>query len=181
MIVLLFAVLTLAALAVLTVPLWRAQAEEKRAARLAAVVIALTLAAGTGFLYAGLGEPTLPGRPYAQRTKEPAFALQSEAFALAKRLNAAPDAAGYARLGEILTALDGGRVTPAAGEAFARALELDGRNPAARYYAGLALMQRHQPEAALNVWRALEKDSREGAPWLPLLKKNIERAETAVE
>jgi hypothetical protein len=179
MIVLLFAALTLAALAVLPVPLWRAQAEERHAARPAAVVIALTLAAGAASLYAGLGEPALSDRPYAQRTKDPAFALQSEAFALAKRLHAAPNAAGFARLGEILTELAGGRVSPAAGEAFARALELDGENPAARYYAGLALMQRHQPGAALKVWRALEKDSRQGAPWLPLLEKSIELAETA--
>jgi cytochrome c-type biogenesis protein CcmH len=177
MIWLVFAALTLAVLAVLIAPLFKAPASERRAGRFAALVMAIMLPLGAGLLYAALGHPRLPGQPYAERLKHPVFALQSEAVALAKRLEVAPDAEGFSRLGEILTEFGGGRVTGQAGEAFARALELDPGDPRARYYAGLALMQRGKRAEALAVWRDLERDSKPDAPWLPMLRQGIADAE----
>jgi cytochrome c-type biogenesis protein CcmH len=97
------------------------------------------------------------------------------AAAAAKRaiLNGAKDASDWALLGEIFVLSSDGAVGPQALAAFARALELDAREPRARFYAGLAEAQIGNLKAAVAVWRDLEKDSKPDAPWLPPLRRQI--------
>ncbi len=84
-----------------------------------------------------------------------------------------------AAYGEALTMAAGGMVTPAAKTEFQNAVFLDPQNPRARYYIGLALYQSGRAGDALQAWSALERDSPQGAPWLPMLDARI--AEVAAE
>jgi hypothetical protein len=176
-----FVLLTLAALAVLVLPLWRAPERERRPARLAAIVLVLMIPAGAGLIYAALGRPDLADAPYAARMEDPGFAFQAEALALASDLDKHPDAAGFAHLGEMLVVRDDGEVGPAAAEAFVRALMLDVKEPRARYYAGLALAQHGAPQKALAVWRALALDLPPDSPLRPRLRRSIRAAEAALK
>lgn len=154
-------------------------------------VIAVMLLAGAGALYAALGTPGVAGQPYAARWQDVRFAEQSGDAAFAegdipaaitayRRALAVvpasdrPMAAGlHARLGEALVVQQNGTVTPAAGKAFAEALRLNPREPRARFYAGVALIQHGEAEAALAVWRELAKDSPPDAPWRKALLGKI--------
>ena len=75
--------------------------------------------------------------------------------------------------GEALAAARGGRVTAEAARAFAAALRIDPKEPRARFYLGLAALQKGDREGALERWRALEGDSPEDAEWLPMLRGRI--------
>lgn len=165
-------------------PLWLARDR-------AVYVVAAMLLAGAGALYAALGTPTVAGQPYAARWQDVRFAEQSgdaafeegdipgaiTAYRRALVAVAASDratAAGlHARLGEALVVQQNGTVTSAAGKAFAEALRLNPREPRARFYAGVALMQRGQPQAALALWRELAKDSPPDAPWRKVLQEKM--------
>jgi len=97
------------------------------------------------------------------------------ATALAQALKVGePRADLLAALGEMLVLQADGTVTPKAEEAFGHALKLDPREPRARYYQGLAAAQRGDNAAALQVWQALAADSTPDAPWLPLLRRQIQ-------
>jgi len=100
--------------------------------------------------------------------------------ALARALDLAvddkPRAASIAvNYGEALVAMNGGRVVPRAKAAFARALALVPRQPAAAYYLGLARLQAGDTKGALAIWRRLVAAAPADAPWLPGLKKRIEK------
>jgi cytochrome c-type biogenesis protein CcmH len=95
----------------------------------------------------------------------------ADAFERAIRLGA-DNASTWAGLGEALALASGG-VTPKALGAFARALELDAREPRARFYAGMAEAQIGDFKRAVAIWRDLEKDSTADAPWLPVLRRKI--------
>jgi cytochrome c-type biogenesis protein CcmH len=79
----------------------------------------------------------------------------------------------HAALGEALVMANGGMVTPAAAQAFARALVLDAADPRARFYRGLALLQEGDRQGALDAWVALIEDSPGDAPWLPELQRRV--------
>ena len=96
----------------------------------------------------------------------------TDAFERATRLGA-NTAFIWAGLGESLMLSGGGAVTPQALAAFAHALELDSREPRARFYAGMAEAQIGNFRTAVANWRDLEKDSTADAPWLPLLHRQI--------
>lgn len=68
--------------------------------RLAAVIaVAVILPVGATAIYAALGSPTLPGKPYAWRLKhDPDFVAAATAERLAALLQANPTPAGYKRL-----------------------------------------------------------------------------------
>jgi len=86
-----------------------------------------------------------------------------------------PRAASIAvRYGEELVAMNGGRVVPRAKAAFAHALTLAPRQPAAVYYMGLVKMQAGDSKGALAIWRRLVDDAPASAPWLTDMKKRIE-------
>ena len=82
-------------------------------------------------------------------------------------------AAANAALGEALVMANGGAVTPAAREAFERALALDAADPRARFYRGLALLQAGDRRGALDAWVALIESSTADAPWLPELQRRV--------
>ena len=68
---------------------------------------------------------------------------------------------------------NGGMVTPAATQAFERALALDPADPRARFYRGLALLQAGDRQGALDAWIALIESSPGDAPWLPELQRRV--------
>jgi cytochrome c-type biogenesis protein CcmH len=82
-------------------------------------------------------------------------------------------AADHAALGEALVMANGGTVTPAAAQAFERALALDAGDPRARFYRGLALLQEGDRQGALDAWVALIESSPGDAPWLPELQRRV--------
>ena len=67
--------------------------------------------------------------------------------------------------GEALVMAAEGDVTPAARQAFDRALELDPTDPRARYYVGLAEIRSGQQDEGLARWRALLAEAPEDADW----------------
>lgn len=96
-------------------------------------------------------------------------------------LRAMPDNADlWIGLGQALTVHGEGYVNPAARLAFDRASQLDPKNPAPRFFLGLAFLQAGKPGAALAEWQALRQASPDGAPWLPELDRKIGAAETMI-
>lgn len=66
----------------------------------AAIVMALVIPLGAGAMYASLGSPNLPGKPYLWRVhNDPEFASGVTADAMAAMVQANPSADGFAQLG----------------------------------------------------------------------------------
>ncbi|MDM8165262.1 c-type cytochrome biogenesis protein CcmI [Roseovarius sp.] len=86
----------------------------------------------------------------------------------------AATAGDYALLTDLMVSAAGGYISQEAEEAIRAALELEPREPRARYYLGLYYMQVDRPDAAFRTWRALLEESRPGAPWVPLIRSRIE-------
>ncbi|HEY7765941.1 MAG TPA: c-type cytochrome biogenesis protein CcmI [Aestuariivirgaceae bacterium] len=84
-----------------------------------------------------------------------------------------PDATLLSDRGEVLVMAAQGLVTGEAAQSFQDALKLDARNPKARYFAGLALLQEGKPEEALRLWQALLRDAPPDAPWRALVESQI--------
>src|SRR5262249_53084060 len=76
--------------------------------------------------------------------------------------------------GEALSAAASGQVTPKAKDAFAAALDLDPKEPRARYYLALSDAQAGHLEMALKQWVALEAESPADAPWRQALAGQID-------
>jgi cytochrome c-type biogenesis protein CcmH len=77
----------------------------------------------------------------------------------------------YSALGEALVMASGGTVSEEARAAFDRALERDAGDVRARFYAGLAMLQRGEEQDALDAWVRLIEDAPADAPWLPDLRQ----------
>lgn len=75
--------------------------------------------------------------------------------------------------GEALMLAADGQVTPEAEAAFAEALQGNPRDPAARYYLGLAYASRRDVPRALALWESLLADTPPTAPWLGTLIDHI--------
>jgi cytochrome c-type biogenesis protein CcmH len=88
-----------------------------------------------------------------------------------------PDAERESYLGEALMAAANGTVTADAKQAFERALKLDPKNVAARYYFGLAAEQNGQREEAGKIWQDLINEAPPGAPWLDFMRNALARLE----
>lgn len=86
----------------------------------------------------------------------------------------------HADYGEAL-ALAAQRVTPAAKDAFEKALARDKTEPRARYYLALAKGEAGDLAGALADWQTLFDESPEGAPWRPVLARHIAAARQALE
>jgi cytochrome c-type biogenesis protein CcmH len=100
---------------------------------------------------AGLGN--LPAAEAAQR-------------ALIVARGASATAEDHAGLAEIMIRAAGGFVSPEAEAELTRALTLDPRNGAARYYAGLMFAQAGRYDRAFALWRPLYEESPPEAPWM---------------
>jgi cytochrome c-type biogenesis protein CcmH len=76
--------------------------DDRAARRVAAITLLLMLPLAAGLLYAALGQPGLPGQPYAGRLQhDPAVILADAAARLKAQLAARPSAAGFRRLAEL--------------------------------------------------------------------------------
>ena len=184
-------------------------ADDRRARRMAVIVIVGVVPLCAVLLYASLGRPSLSGQPYAERLEhDPAVIVADAAAKLETALAAKPSVAGYRRLAQLYRRTDDfdraiaaqkrvlelgadkaadfadlgelavfaaqGGVGPDALAAFAQALSRDAREPRARFYAGLAEAEIGNLRAAVAIWRDLEEHSQPDAPWLPLLRREIE-------
>ena len=98
-----------------------------------------------------------------QLVNQPAKAAEAYQHALTLDDHSAELQAGFA---EASIGAAGGIVTEKAGKALARALELDPGDPRARFYQGLALVQRGERQKALDLWAGLIKDTPADAPYL---------------
>jgi cytochrome c-type biogenesis protein CcmH len=76
-----------------------------------------------------------------------------------------PGAELYSAYGEALVGAAGNAVSPEAEAAFAKALALDPKNDAARYYLGLAHAARGESAKALGLWQSLLADTPAGAAY----------------
>lgn len=141
-------------------------------------------------LYLQVGRPGLPSAPFASApsasgsiAEHPAPRQLDVARLLADaraRLAQDPDDAdALAALGEGLTLEAGGTVTQAAVEALRRALAKAPDDPRTHYYLGLHDAQSGDSRAAIARWRALEEKSPPDAPYLPLLRAEIQRVAKA--
>jgi cytochrome c-type biogenesis protein CcmH len=132
-------------------------------------------------LYLQVGRPGLPAAPFVAGKSPPASA--DEPFSVEKLLAAArvrvaaqpDDADALSALGEALTLEANGTVTQPAVESFAKALAAQPEDPRALYYLGLHDAQSGDSRAALSRWRALLAKSPPEAPFLPMLRAEIER------
>jgi cytochrome c-type biogenesis protein CcmH len=140
-------------------------------------------------LYLQVGRPGLPAAPFVAGAKptqadEPLSLAKLLADARARVAAQPTDPDAQSALGEALTLEADGMVTQPAVEAFNKALVLmrqEGRpdDPRALYYLGLHDAQSGDSRAALERWRALEAKSPPNAPYLPLLRAEIERVAKA--
>jgi cytochrome c-type biogenesis protein CcmH len=141
-------------------------------------------------LYLQVGRPGLPAAPFIAGKQQPA--ATDEPLSLEKLLAAArarvanqpddPDA--LSALGEALTLEANGTVTQPAVDAFNKALALSRQegqpdDPRALYYLGLHEAQSGDSRAALARWRDLLAKSPPNAPFLPMLRAEIERVAKA--
>ena len=108
------------------------------------------------------------------------YAEAADAYGRASALLPA-DAGLQALRGEALAVAGAGMVTPEAERAFAAALALDPGEPRARFYLGLAALQKGDRSGALARWRALEAASPADAEWLPMLRWHIDGLASADE
>jgi cytochrome c-type biogenesis protein CcmH len=77
----------------------------------------------------------------------------------------------HSALGEALVMASDGIVGPEARAAFDQALALDAADARARFYGGLAMLQRGERQSALDTWIGLIEDAPADAPWLPDLRQ----------
>jgi cytochrome c-type biogenesis protein CcmH len=68
-----------------------------------------------------------------------------------------------------------GQVTPAAEEAFRKAVSLDPADPRARYYLAIAKDQKGDAKGAMDDWIALLKSAPPDAPWAPEVRSFVEK------
>ncbi len=81
---------------------------------------------------------------------------------------------------DLLMAIDimvfgaGGYVSPEAEALIRRLVALAPENGAGRYYAGLTMAQNGRPDQAFPIWRRLLESSPPEAPWVPVIRAEIE-------
>jgi cytochrome c-type biogenesis protein CcmH len=80
-------------------------------------------------------------------------------------------------LGEALVGAAQGIVTADAVKAFERAVELDTREPKARFFLGLAAEQDGRPAEAAQRWRALLGDAPPDAGWTEFVREALVRVD----
>ncbi|WP_338550988.1 c-type cytochrome biogenesis protein CcmI [Roseovarius phycicola] len=86
----------------------------------------------------------------------------------------AATAEDFAELADMMISSGGGFVSAEAEIALREALDRNPQEPRARYYMGLYLMQVDRPDMAFRTWDALLRESTSDAPWVPLIRGQIE-------
>jgi len=141
-------------------------------------------------LYLQVGRPGLPAAPFVagkqppSATDEPLSLEKLLATARARVANQPDDPDALSALGEALTLEANGTVTQPAVDAFNKALALNRQegqpdDPRALFYLGLHEAQSGDSRAALARWRELLARSPPNAPFLPMLRAEIERVAKA--
>jgi cytochrome c-type biogenesis protein CcmH len=91
--------------------------------------------------------------------------------ALARAVTLDPDnAALRSQYGEALVQDADGTVTPDALATFGEALKRDPKDPRARFYKGLSLVQAGKDKEAFDLWVQIIRDAPKDAEWLPGLR-----------
>ena len=112
---------------------------------------------------------TLLARTYREMQRYPDAA---EAYRNLMRLE--PDEADhFAGFGEMLTAANGGNVTPEAHAAFVQTLRIARDEPRAQFYLGLEQAQAGETANALAIWRALTASAPPDATWVPTVRNQM--------
>jgi cytochrome c-type biogenesis protein CcmH len=88
-----------------------------------------------------------------------------------------PTAELYSSLSEALTLDNGGMMNEAAIAAANEALKLDSKDPKARYYAALGLMQSGKKDEARAAFTSLLADSPADAPWRDTVQRELAKLE----
>jgi cytochrome c-type biogenesis protein CcmH len=150
--------------------------------RLLPPVLALAIPLLALGLYLKVGHPGVPAAPFVAGAKPPAEQLDvAQLVAQARaRVVAEPNSAdAQSALGEALTLEADGTITPAAVEAFNKALALQPGDARSLYYLGLHDAQSGDSAAALKRWQELEARSPPNAPFLPMLRAEMARVAQA--
>jgi len=84
------------------------------------------------------------------------------------------NAENWSSLGEALQ-VPSATLVPEAGAAFRKAIEIDPRDPRARYFLAVQKDLEGDPKGAVENWLALLKDTPPGAPWEADLRRTIEQ------
>ena len=88
-------------------------------------------------------------------------------------LLAPSDAALLGLFAEALVRKAEGDVGDEALSVFARVLNIDPKDPRARFYKGLALVQKGKEGEALDLWAGIIRDGPPDAEWLPAIRKQV--------
>lgn len=100
-----------------------------------------------------------------------AYAAQARIIALKGDAATATD---HAFLADLMITAAAGYVSQEAETALRTALDLDPREPIARYYLAQYLLQVDRPDAAFRLLEELLRESAPDAPWLPSVRAQIE-------
>lgn len=90
-------------------------------------------------------------------------------------------AEAWLALGTNLLAHANGALTPAAEEAFRRAIAAEPAHPAAAYFLGMALAQNERLDEARAVWAELLARTPANAPWRAGLEQSLKRLDQVIE
>ena len=131
-------------------------------------------------LYLKIGHPGEVDRLMVDRAQVVPPSIQSLLEAARADVAVRPnDPDANSALGEALTLEADGTVTPAAVEAFKKALALRPDDARSLYYLGLHDAQAGDSTAALRRWQELEAKSPPNAPFLPMLRAEMARVAQA--
>ncbi|WP_294608010.1 c-type cytochrome biogenesis protein CcmI [uncultured Roseovarius sp.] len=109
-------------------------------------------------------EAALGNMSAARRAQQQLIALKGDATT----------AADQAMLADLMINASAGYVSAEAETALREALRLDPREPSARFYLGLYLIQVDRPDGAFRTWQALLEESTADAPWVAPIRAQIE-------
>lgn len=82
-------------------------------------------------------------------------------------------ASDFASLAEIMIVAANWYVSPQAETALVDALNLDEKDPRARYYAGILMIQRQDYARTYQLWSELLAEGPSDAPWIPVIESQI--------
>lgn len=80
----------------------------------------------------------------------------------------------FSSLAEIMIVAANWYVSPQAETALVDALQRDEKDPRARYYAGILMIQRQEYGRTYQLWSELLTEGPDDAPWIPIIKSQID-------
>ena len=139
-----------------------AQGDNPRSQWLMASALVVTLSLGSGLMYARLGAPALPAKPYAARQHDPEIVMAAAMQRLTQQLERQPDAEGYRHMATLAFMM---RRYDQAAEAYRKLISLQADDAALWSKLGEALVLANDgqvvPEAREALAEALRRDPQE--------------------